>query len=436
MEVGDRDRALAAAAAHPHDGVERGERDGTCPTDASRCSARWRRGSRACGCSPRAPRSRSRARACCTAWRRRGSTGSACAGGGCRRRRHVAQLRRRAGEERLGSTDSARAPAGRTRRRCCAPARRCAAAVGQLRRSSRERQPRDVDEARGPLDVELHQVDQVRAAGEKRAPACRARREAPSARRGARVANGFMRCLASPSPRTRLDRRDDVRGTRRSGRCCRSSRSRISSSAIGCAAVVRLARAAATALDRSARACSSRTGSASCSMNASCIGCSAVACARPSMVVISPPSCMTASVRHEFTRRPSTQHGARAALAVVAALLRAGEPELLAQRVEQRGPRPSADPARSKHTRPPARRQAAVCAGRPPRSPGRRAGPLRPCRPPRPRAAPTAPPSPRPARPGCRARRRPRSGPAGPAPAGTSGRSRPPRDRRRSAPRP
>ena len=53
------------------------------------------------------------------------------------------------------------------------------------------------------------------------------------------------------------------------------------------------------------------------------------------MVVISLPSCITASVRQELTRRPSTQHGAGAALAAVAAFLGAGEGELLAQRVEQ-----------------------------------------------------------------------------------------------------
>ena len=55
------------------------------------------------------------------------------------------------------------------------------------------------------------------------------------------------------------------------------------------------------------------------------------------MVVISSPSCITASVRQALMRTPFDQHGAGAALAVVAALLRAGETEMLAQRIEQGG---------------------------------------------------------------------------------------------------
>ena len=41
-------------------------------------------------------------------------------------------------------------------------------------------------------------------------------------------------------------------------------------------------------------------------MNADCIGCSSLPFASPSMVVISSPSCITASVRHELIRRPFT----------------------------------------------------------------------------------------------------------------------------------
>ena len=40
---------------------------------------------------------------------------------------------------------------------------------------------------------------------------------------------------------------------------------------------------------------------------------------------------MTASVRQETTRRPSIKHGAGAALALITALLRAGQIEMLAQ---------------------------------------------------------------------------------------------------------
>ena len=49
------------------------------------------------------------------------------------------------------------------------------------------------------------------------------------------------------------------------------------------------------------------------------------------MVVTASPSCITASVRQELMRRPFDQHRAGAALAVVAALLGAGQAEVLAQ---------------------------------------------------------------------------------------------------------
>ena len=79
-----------------------------------------------------------------------------------------------------------------------------------------ERQARDVDEQRRLLDAEPHQVDEVRAAAEERAPGARraARRRRPR-RVGARVANG----LTATPPRSR--RR--CSGRRRSGRGCRSS---------------------------------------------------------------------------------------------------------------------------------------------------------------------------------------------------------------------
>ena len=57
------------------------------------------------------------------------------------------------------------------------------------------------------------------------------------------------------------------------------------------------------------------------------------------MVVMRSPSCITASVRQELMRRPSDDHRAGAALAVIAALLGAGEMQVIAQRVEQRGAR-------------------------------------------------------------------------------------------------
>ena len=53
------------------------------------------------------------------------------------------------------------------------------------------------------------------------------------------------------------------------------------------------------------------------------------------MVVISAPSCMTASVRHAIDALPVHQDRAGSAGALVAALLRAGEVGALAQHVQQ-----------------------------------------------------------------------------------------------------
>ena len=57
------------------------------------------------------------------------------------------------------------------------------------------------------------------------------------------------------------------------------------------------------------------------------------------MVSTSAPSQLSAKVRHELIRRPSTMHGASAALAAIAALLGAGQMEALAQEIEQRDAR-------------------------------------------------------------------------------------------------
>ena len=54
------------------------------------------------------------------------------------------------------------------------------------------------------------------------------------------------------------------------------------------------------------------------------------------MVTTSAPSRLSASARHELTRRPFDEHGAGAALAAVAALLGAGQVEALAQEIEKR----------------------------------------------------------------------------------------------------
>ena len=74
------------------------------------------------------------------------------------------------------------------------------------------------------------------------------------------------------------------------------------------------------------------------SMNACCSGCRVSPSARPSMVMTSAPSACTASMRHERTRLAVHEHRARAAHAVLAPEVGAGELELLAEEVGERRP--------------------------------------------------------------------------------------------------
>jgi hypothetical protein len=68
---------------------------------------------------------------------------------------------------------------------------------------------------------------------------------------------------------------------------------------------------------------------------AACIGWRSSPFAKPSMVVISSSACMTASVRQLLMPLPIDDHRAGAALPLIASLLRAGEREMLTQRIEQ-----------------------------------------------------------------------------------------------------
>src|SRR3981081_3010905 len=69
-------------------------------------------------------------------------------------------------------------------------------------------------------------------------------------------------------------------------------------------------------------------------MKACCIGCNVPSVwASPSMVVTWRPWTETASVRHDSTRRVNEDR-ASTALAVIAAFLRPGEPDMFAQRIE------------------------------------------------------------------------------------------------------
>ena len=56
---------------------------------------------------------------------------------------------------------------------------------------------------------------------------------------------------------------------------------------------------------------------------------------RPSTVMMSAPSAPTASIRHDRTVSPFDQHGAGAAHAVLAPDVGAGEPQRVAEHVDQ-----------------------------------------------------------------------------------------------------
>ena len=207
----------------------------------------------------RRPDSPCPARACCRAWRDPGSSGSGCAGSGCRRGGHVAQLPEAPASTAWVSTGSAGVRAGRRPGRCCdaAPIR-----IRRRRRlRSGQRQPAHVDQEVRRRDPELHQVDQVGAAGEEGAPAgARPDATAPATSSARSYANGFIGAasaiagtmLAYAPQRQRLP----------------LMRSRISSSSSRCGAHIggdRAGPAAATRRafrppSRSGPACSSRTG--------------------------------------------------------------------------------------------------------------------------------------------------------------------------------
>ena len=69
-------------------------------------------------------------------------------------------------------------------------------------------------------------------------------------------------------------------------------------------------------------------------------------CSSPSIVVIFLPSCIAASVMQDRDAPAIDVHGAGAALAAIACLLRAGQRQLFAQRIEQRHARLNRDRAR------------------------------------------------------------------------------------------
>jgi hypothetical protein len=74
------------------------------------------------------------------------------------------------------------------------------------------------------------------------------------------------------------------------------------------------------------------------SLKAACIGCMVPSgCAMPSMVVIFAPLTCAGSTLHDLIARPLTMDGAGAALSGVAAHVGAGQLEMLAQRLYEKG---------------------------------------------------------------------------------------------------
>ena len=82
-------------------------------------------------------------------------------------------------------------------------------------------------------------------------------------------------------------------------------------------------------------ACRSRTAGRASPRRPSWSGWSLPSSARPSIVVIAAPSAWTASRVHDLTASPSSEHGAGAALARVAADVGAGQAQRLAQVVDE-----------------------------------------------------------------------------------------------------
>ena len=125
-----------------------------------------------------------------------------------RRRRLVAQLARGAGEQRARQHARSRGARARRRRgRCCAPARRCAARPRASARSCRAPRPLTSIRCVGVSISQLHQVEQVGAAGDELG--------ARGARRGRRGFGGRSRALVGEGlhalpPGDFGDRLDDV----------------------------------------------------------------------------------------------------------------------------------------------------------------------------------------------------------------------------------
>ena len=149
------------------------------------------------------------ARACCRASRYHRNRSSACAAGGCRRSTPccAAAARRRPGS-RLRAADSAARSADDRRGRNSAPARRSASRRPPSPRRSFSGS-REMSISRdGPLDVLFHQVDQVGAAGDEFRARLGGDHAAPRRRR--RCARAYWKLIMTCLHRL-LDRRDDVR---------------------------------------------------------------------------------------------------------------------------------------------------------------------------------------------------------------------------------
>ena len=203
--------------------------------------------------------------------------------------------------------------------------------------------PRDVDEQGGPLDAGLHQVDEVGAAAEEAGVGV----GGEQGDRAGRVGRALVAEL--PHRPLRLAGRRCDRAATTSAYAPQRHRLPLIRSRISSSVERRLGRTSSVTALGQPRAClDHRDGRADLARRAVA---ALVAVeveerllhrmqpppsATPSIVVTSRASAATASWRQEYPA-PVEQHGAGAALPVVAALLRAGQIEPLAQGVEQGG---------------------------------------------------------------------------------------------------
>ena len=170
MKVGEGDGALAFQAANAHGRIERGERNRH--VRRMNGDAAFARAENGVDAVLAFERGAARAGLALVAGGERGVVKVMAARSlqeVAAHRGHVAQLRRGAGEERLGKQRIARTHERMACRRAVADHGADAQAAFWQLANLGERQPRDVDEMRGALDAALHEIEEIGACAEEAA---------------------------------------------------------------------------------------------------------------------------------------------------------------------------------------------------------------------------------------------------------------------------